>query len=205
MVYWILLEAIQDDHQTAGRMGVFAENDEKPDNWEIFPDRVLLQTPIVTIKAGPVLCRRSGRCKDFYIFDFPDWVNVVAVTPDDQIVLIRQFRYGSGKAEIEIPGGMVDQGEDPVAAGCRELLEETGYAGIDARIIGKVCPNPAIQRNHCYTVLVEQACKVAEPRMEDMEDIETSPVTVEAVREYMASGQIGHGLVLNALMFYLSF
>ncbi len=186
-------------------MEVIVENEGKPNGWEMFPDRVLLQTPIVTIKAGPVLCRRSGRRKDFYLFDFPDWVNVVAVTPDEQIVLIRQFRYGSRRVEIEIPGGMVDPGEDPVAAGCRELLEETGYAGIDARIIGRVCPNPAIQRNHCYTILVEQACKVADSRMDDMEDIETTPVTVEAVRAYMASGQIEHGLVLNALMYYLSF
>lgn len=205
MVYWRSLEAIQDDHQTAGRMEVIVENNGKPNGWEMFPDRVLLQTPIVTIKSGPVLCKRSGRCKDFYLFDFPDWVNVVAVTPDERIVLIRQFRYGSRRVEIEIPGGMVDPGEDPVAAGCRELLEETGYAGIDARIIGRVCPNPAIQRNHCYTILVEQACKVADLRMDDMEDIETTPVTVEAVRAYMASGQIEHGLVLNALMYYLSF
>lgn len=186
-------------------MEVGVENDQKTDNWQIFPDRVLLRTPIVTIKTGPVLCRRSGRRKEFYLFDFPDWVNVVAVTPDDKIVLIRQFRYGSNKVEIEIPGGMVDPGEHPVAAGCRELLEETGYAGIDARIIGRVCPNPAIQRNHCYTVLVEQARKVGEPRMDDMEDIETSPVKVEAVRAYINSGQIEHGLVINALMFYLIF
>jgi 8-oxo-dGTP pyrophosphatase MutT (NUDIX family) len=173
------------------------------DRWETFPDKVLLRTPIVTIKAGPVLCRRSGRQKDFYLFDFPDWVNVVAMTPGRQILLIRQFRYGSNRLEIEIPGGMVDPGEDPVAAGCRELLEETGYAGSAARAIGKVCPNPAIQRNYCHTVLVENAIKVAEPRMDEMEDIETLPVTEEVVREYIESGKIEHGLVLNALMFFL--
>ena len=183
---------------------MIGEASEEEKNWEIFPDRVLLQTPIVTIKTGPVLCGRSGRRKDFYRFDFPDWVNVVAVTPDSQIVLIRQFRYGSNRVEIEIPGGMVDPGEGPVTAGCRELLEETGYAGINARIIGRVCPNPAIQRNHCYTVLIEQARKVEEPRLDEMEDIETSTVKVETVRGYMTSGQIEHGLVLNALMFYLS-
>ena len=203
-VYWSSHDAIQGYHQTAGGVGVIVEESDKENNWEIFPDRVLLQTPIVTIRKGPVLCRRSGRRKDFYLFDFPDWVNVVAVTSDGQIVLIRQFRYGSNRVEIEIPGGMVDPGEDPVAAGCRELLEETGYAGIHARIIGRVCPNPAIQRNHCYTVLIEQARKVEDPRMDEMEDIETSTVTVEAVRGYMTSGQIEHGLVLNALMFYLS-
>ena len=177
--------------------------DDFPDSWETFPDKVVLRTPIVTIKAGPVLCRRSGRRKDFYLFDFPDWVNVVARTPEKRILLIRQFRYGSSRLEIEIPGGMIDPGEDPVTAGCRELLEETGYAGCNARVIGKVCPNPAIQRNYCHTVLVEEAIKVAEPRMDEMEDIETLPVTEGDIREYMASGKIEHGLVLNALGFFL--
>ena len=62
------------------------------EGWEVFPDRVLLKTPVATINAGQVLCRRSGRQKDFYLFDFPDWVNVVALTPRQDIILIRQFR-----------------------------------------------------------------------------------------------------------------
>lgn len=172
--------------------------------WQVFPDRVLLTTPVATIKAGPVRCRRSGRQKDFYLFDFPDWVNIVALTPMREIILIRQFRYGSNRLEIEIPGGTVNDRENPVAAGCRELLEETGYAGSNARVIGKVCPNPAIQRNYCHTVLVEEAVQVAEPRLDDMEDIECLPLPEKEVLRHIATGAIDHGLVLNALMFYLN-
>jgi 8-oxo-dGTP pyrophosphatase MutT (NUDIX family) len=174
------------------------------DGWEIFPDRVLLKTPVATIKAGPVRCRRSGRQKDFYLFDYPDWVNIVALTPEQDIILIRQFRYGSNRLEIEIPGGMVNDREDPMAAGCRELLEETGYAGSNARIIGKVCPNPAIQRNYCHTVMVEAAVQVAEPRLDDMEDIECFLLPEREVLRHIATGDIDHGLVLNALMFYMN-
>ena len=104
--------------------------------------------------------------------------------------------------EIEVPGGMVNNQEPPVEAGCRELLEETGYAGENARIIGKVCPNPAIQCNYCYTVLVENAVKIAEPRQDDMEDIECFLQSEKDVFDSIASGLIDHGLVLNALMFY---
>ena len=172
------------------------------DGWTVFQDRIILKTPIVTIKAGPVRCRRSGKQKDFYLFDFPDWVNVVALTPDKDMVIIRQFRYGSNRMEIEIPGGMVNDQEPPVDAGCRELLEETGYAGSNARIIGKVCPNPAIQRNYCYTVLVENAVQEAEPDMDDMEDIECFLLPDREVFKLIATGAIDHGLVLNALMFY---
>jgi 8-oxo-dGTP pyrophosphatase MutT (NUDIX family) len=172
------------------------------EGWEVFPDRAVMKTPVVTIKAGPVLCKRSGRQKEFYLFDFPDWVNVVALTADHEVVLIRQFRYGSKKMEIEIPGGMINAGEDPVAAGCRELLEETGYAGENARIIGRVCPNPAIQGNYCYTILVENAVKVAEPNMDEMEDIDCFLRPEEEVMQLIATGAIDHGLVLNALAFY---
>lgn len=170
--------------------------------YELHPDRIVLKTPVVTINAGPVICRRSGREKEFYRFDFPDWVNVVAVTPDNHLVMIRQFRYGTGKAEMEIPGGMMNVGEDPVTAGCRELLEETGYAGKDGIVIGKVCPNPAIQHNFCHTVLVREAIKVADPALDEMEDIECLLFPEKDVLQMVDQGLIDHGLVLNALMFY---
>ena len=180
-------------------------NDTKQvEGWDVLKDRIILKTPIVTIKAGPVLCKRTGIQKDFYLIDFPDWVNIVALTTDRNIVMIRQFRYGSNRMEIEVPGGMVNDREPPVDAGCRELLEETGYAGNNARIIGKVCPNPAIQGNYCYTVLVEDVERVAEPRQDDMEDIECFLQSEKEVQKSIASGLIDHGLVLNALMFYLN-
>jgi 8-oxo-dGTP pyrophosphatase MutT (NUDIX family) len=103
---------------------------------------------------------------------------------------------------VEIPGGSVNEGEDPLEAGLRELLEETGYAGENCRIIGKVCPNPAIQNNSCYTVLVENARRVAEPAQDDMEDIEVLTLPQDAVHKLVADGTISHGLVLNALMFF---
>lgn len=174
----------------------------KTTGWEITPGEILLETPVVTISSGPVICKRSGREKDFYLFDFPDWVNVIARTPEQNITVIQQFRYGSRQDEIEIPGGMVDAGEDPLAAGCRELLEETGYVGENARIIGKVCPNPAIQNNLCYTVLVENVTKVTDPSLDDMEDIECWTASEQEVWQMLESGKINHGLVLNAMMFY---
>lgn len=172
--------------------------------WDVSPDRVILKTPVVTINAGPVRCKRSGKQKEFYLLDFPDWVNIIALTPEREMVLIRQFRYGSNRLEIEIPGGMINDLEHPVEAGCRELLEETGYAGSNARVIGKVCPNPAIQRNYCHTVLVEDVVQVAEPNLDDMEDIECFLQHEEDVHNLVTTGAIDHGLVLNALMFYMN-
>ncbi len=173
--------------------------------WQREEQQLILETPVVDIYAGPVQCRRSGVKKSFYLLDFPNWVNVVAVTPEQEMVFIRQYRYGSDRVELEIPGGVVEPGEDAVAAGCRELMEECGYAGEKGRLIGRVNPNPAIQQNSCSTVLVENARLAGEQQMDEMEDIEVLLMPVDKVLQDLQSGKlpIDHGLVLNALSFYL--
>jgi 8-oxo-dGTP pyrophosphatase MutT (NUDIX family) len=177
-------------------------SEELQNRWHIEPDHAVLETPIGTIRKGPLQSRTSMKRKDFYFFDFPDWVNIIARTPDNEIVLVRQFRYGTKRMELEIPGGMIDQGEDPLAAGCRELLEETGFTGKNGKIIGKVCPNPAIQGNSCYTILVEDAVLTAKPHPDDMEEIDWLRVPEQDIDRYIRDGLIEHGLVLNAIFHY---
>ena len=170
--------------------------------WKVTPPRILLSTPVMNVLTSEVVCKRNGKTKDFHRLDFSSWVNIVAVTEQQEIVFIRQYRFGSGQLEVEIPGGAVEKDEDPLMGGLRELLEETGYSGENGRIIGKVCPNPAIQDNYCYTVLVENVKKTAEPHLDDMEDIEVFTIKSEDLPELMRNGSIEHGLVLNALTFY---
>lgn len=165
--------------------------------------KTILSTPVMNVISGNVQCNRNGVVKEFYRLDFPAWVNIVAITPEQEILLINQYRFGSDQNEWEIPGGAVDTGEDPLVAGIRELREETGYEGERARIIGKVCPNPALQDNACYTVLVENVVQVAEPDPDEMEDIDSCTVPVSEILDHVKDGTINHGLVLNGLMFYL--
>jgi ADP-ribose diphosphatase len=170
--------------------------------WKVTRPRILLSTPVMNVLTSEVVCKRNGKTKDFHRLDFSSWVNIVAVTEQQEIVFIRQYRFGSGQLEVEIPGGAVEVDEDPLMGGLRELLEETGYSGENGRIIGKVCPNPAIQDNYCYTVLVENVKKTAEPHLDDMEDIEVFTIKSEDLPGLMRNGSIEHGLVLNALTFY---
>lgn len=172
------------------------------DDLIISDEQTLLHTRVGNVESATVESLRTGREARFYRFLFNDWVNIIALTKELQLIMIRQFRFGSQKVELEIPGGAIEKDELPLAAGLRELLEETGYAGKNGRIIGKVSPNPALQDNWCYTVLVEEAERVDEQQMDEMENIEVVTMPLAEIDTLILEGHITHGLVLNALMFY---
>jgi len=145
---------------------------------------------------------RRAEAKDFFVIDAPDWVNVVAVTPARELVLVRQFRFGIDTFSLEIPGGLIERGEDPVAAAVRELREETGYAGARAWTLGAVHPNPAMQSNRCHLVCVEEARPTAGSDWDEDEEIEVLTVPVDEVYAQAWSGRITHALVLDALLLF---
>lgn len=140
--------------------------------------------------------------QDFFVINAPDWVNVVALTKDHRLVLVRQFRYGINEFSLEIPGGIIDQGEDPVAAGVRELREESGYVGARARLLGSVHPNPAMQNNRCHLVLVEEAENQQHLEWDPDEEFEILAQPVDEVYALAESGGITHAMVLDALLLF---
>lgn len=149
-----------------------------------------------------VRCQRGdGMEKNFVVLGSPDWVNVVPLTADGQVVLIRQFRVGSNEYAVEIPGGLIDPGERPIDAAAREMLEETGHSSDELVYLGKVNPNPALFENTCYTFLAKNAVKTAEQNLDDGEMIEVFSVPLEKLPALVASGQIDHSLVVSALAF----
>ena len=127
-------------------------------------------------------------------------MNVLAVTPDDQLVMVEQFRHGSNTVELEIPGGIMDASDaSPVGTGVRELREETGYAGQNARILGSVFANPAIMNNTCHTVIIENCALQHAVEFDSGEDLITRLVPVADVPRLVADGKIRHPLVVVAL------
>ncbi|MFM2295025.1 MAG: hypothetical protein RLZZ350_1438 [Verrucomicrobiota bacterium] len=171
--------------------------------WKKTGSRPLGDFKIFKLRADTRISPRTGAKHDVFVIDCVNWVNVIAVTPDDQLVMVEQFRFGTETVELEIPGGMMDKGEaDPVATAVRELREETGHEGERARVIGKIFPNPAIQSNVCYTVLVEN-CRIQHASQFDpAEDLISRLMPVSEVQKLVASGKIQHSLVVVALYHY---
>ena len=143
-----------------------------------------------------------GRERDFVVMTAPDWVNVIALTPDLQLILVRQFRFGIDDFSLEIPGGVMERGEDPLVAARRELCEETGYTGEIVRRLGRVRPNPAIMSNFCHLVCVENVRRTAELAWDRDEEIEVITAPVDDVYAWARTGRISHALVLDALFLF---
>jgi ADP-ribose pyrophosphatase len=170
--------------------------------WEKGASRSLAATRIFDLRGVQFRHPVRGTEREFVVIDAPDWVNVLALTPDGRLVMVNQFRYGIDAFSWEIPGGMIDRGEDPVAAGVRELREETGYVGTSARLLGSVNPNPAIMNNRCHLVLVDNVVLQEEQEWDDDEEIELTTLPVDDVYAWAHSGRITHSLVLNALLLF---
>ncbi len=158
---------------------------------------------IFTLRSDVKISPRTGQEHDFYVLDSVNWVNVIAVTPDQKLVMIDQFRHGSDTVELEIPGGMMDPGEtDPVATAVRELREETGYEGENPRRLGRIWSNPAILSNRTFTVLIENCRLKHDVDWDHGEDLATRLVPVDELPKLVADEKIGHSLVVVALYYF---
>lgn len=140
----------------------------------------------------------AGDRRTFSVISSPDWVNVIALTADDRVVLVRQYRHGTDALTVEIPGGMIDPGEAPLEAAQRELLEETGYTAARWLELGSVQPNPAIQNNTCYTLLALDAAQTEAQRLDPGEAIDVFTAPLAELSDRISAGEITHALVIAA-------
>ncbi len=140
---------------------------------------------------------RDGREHSFYVIEAADWINVIPLTPENEVVMIEQYRHGTEEVTLEIPGGMVDAGEEPRAAASRELFEETGYAAPgDLIALGKTRPNPAIQNNWIHTFLAPCVEFVSAPVFDGTEHTAVRLVPLADIPRLIADETINHALVV---------
>ncbi|MDH3684250.1 MAG: NUDIX hydrolase [Acidimicrobiia bacterium] len=141
----------------------------------------------------------SGRVFERLVLESVDWVNCVAVDTDGRLVMVRQFRFGTGYTTLETPGGMVDDGESSETAARRELLEETGYGGGTWRYLGAVEPNPAIHDHLCHHWLGTGVEAIADPDQGAGEHLQVELMTAEEVVAAAQAGEIKHALALSVI------
>jgi ADP-ribose pyrophosphatase len=171
--------------------------------WKKISSKIIGDFRIFKIRSDIAVNPRTNKEHDFFVLDSVNWVNVIAVTPDQQLVMVEQYRHGSDTVELEIPGGMMDADEtDPVATAVRELREETGYEGENARLLGKIWSNPAILSNKTFTVLIENCRLKHQVEFDSGEDLTTRLVPVSEIPKLVADEKIGHSLVVVALYYF---
>jgi 8-oxo-dGTP pyrophosphatase MutT (NUDIX family) len=166
--------------------------------WERLSSEVLHSFKIFALRTERYVSPRTGQSVPVVVLECGDWVNVVALTPAQEVVMIRQFRFGTGQVTLEIPGGIIDPGETPLDAARRELREETGFEAARFTSLGAIAPNPAIHRNRLHCFLAED-CRLSAVQDQDPgEDIHVELLPLARVDALLASQEIDHALVAIA-------
>ena len=168
-------------------------------SWTLLDSRTMLDYGIIRIREDRYLFARTDREAPFVVCESADWVLVIALTDDGQIVLVRQFRHGVQEVVLEIPGGLINEGESPEQAAQRELREETGFVAGPVRLLGRLIPNPALNNAHCHVVLAEHCRPTGEIELDALEQIEVLLRPLDEIGQMICSGQLCHALVIAAL------
>ena len=169
--------------------------------WERIGSERMADCRVFRVRRDISVDPRNHSQHHFYVIEAPDWINVIPVTTDNQVVLIEQYRHGTNEVTLEIPGGMVDEGESAESAASRELLEETGYSTNRIQLLGRTRPNPALQNNwlHSFVAWNCEFSQIAKPDSSEQIGVRLFPL--REIAALIKSGSIDHALVVAS--FYL--
>ncbi len=172
--------------------------------WSVSASRVILQDRWIKLRADDCVTASGRRVEPYYVLDYPDFAHVFATTNDDRVVLVRQYRHAFGGTSLELPGGVVDAVDaDPGAAGMRELLEETGFAGPSWRLAASLSADPAKFTNRTHLVMAQGVERISAPRLDPGEDIEVALIPMTELMGLIWSRSIVNASHLGLLMLAL--
>lgn len=174
----------------------------KPDTWKRIESEEVANCRIFKVRKDKSI-NSDGKEHSFFVLENEDWVNIIPITKNREVVLIEQYRHGIEAMTLEIPGGMVDEGENAQFAAERELIEETGYKPREVVYLGKTHPNPATHDNTVHHYLALDCEKVSETTFDSTESIVTHLVPLEEFAKMITDEKITHSLVVAAFCRYL--
>ena len=167
------------------------------------PQHILVKEKWATLRVDTCKLQGGAIKDDYYVLEYPNWVNAIALTAEAKIILVRQYRYAADLVSLEIPGGVIDGNEAPETAIKRELLEETGYSFATCKLIATLYPNPATSNNKTFTYLLTGGIKTHEQHLDEHEILNVEEYTIEDVKQLLAAHKIDQALHVAALHYGL--
>ena len=172
--------------------------------WKILESEYLIKRPWLTARRDHLLLSDGREIPEYYVLEYPDWVNVIAITKDEQFVMERQYRHGAGCTCYELPCGVVEEGETPLEAAQRELEEETGYGGGEWERLMVLSANPGTMTNLTYSFLAVGVEKLSEQHLDATEELEVHLMTRDEICHLLQNNEILQSLMVAPLQKYLS-
>ncbi|MDE6809894.1 MAG: NUDIX hydrolase [Muribaculaceae bacterium] len=172
--------------------------------WKILDREYLFKRPWLTARRDKVQLPDGRINPEYYVLEYPDWINVIAITKTGMFVMVEQYRHGLQDVFTELVGGVIEPGEDPLAAARRELLEETGFAGGDWELYMVISQNPSTSNNYTYCFIARGVEETARQHLDETEDIAVKLLTEQEVKNMLVNDQIKQALMAAPLWKYFA-
>lgn len=173
------------------------------EKWQKIASKYLVREKWATLRVDEVKLPDGLIKDDYYVLEYPNWVNAIALTAEGKIIMVRQYRHAADIVSLEVPGGVIDGDEAPEFAIKRELLEETGYSFKTCKLIAELYPNPATSNNITSTYFLTGGVKTHEQHLDEHEILNVEEYTVEEVKQLIKDNKIAQALHVAALFYGL--
>lgn len=168
--------------------------------WKTLSSEYLYRRPWLTARKDRLELPDGRIHPEYYVLEYPTWINVIAQTDEGCFVLVEQYRHGLGEVSFELCAGVVEDGEAPLAAAQRELLEETGFGGGDWEQFAVLSPNASAMNNLSYSFLAKGVRRIeCKQHLDATEDIAVHIVSREELYGLLEQGQIKQALMAAPL------
>lgn len=174
------------------------------EKWKKINSEYLVRSPWATLRVDELELPNGKRKDDYYVLEYPDWTSAVGITEEGKFILVEQYRPGADIICLEVPGGVIEQGEAPQQAAMREMQEETGYTFDTCTLLSELYPNPATSTNKNTSFLLTGGRKTHEQNLDEHELIKVHLYSLEELKQLLKDNKIPQALHVSALYYALA-